>query len=65
MTITDARRAKRLASVLRQFGEGDTAQDALIDLLVDSRHWCDRHAECHGELDRFAHSHYLMKLLNE
>lgn len=44
--------------------EYDTAAN-LIDLLADARHWCDRHGQCYGDLDRIAHDHYLAELWAE
>lgn len=65
MTITNAHRAKRLTQVLRHYDTDNTDAGCLIDLLADARHWCDRHGECFGDLDRVAHDHYLAELWDE
>jgi len=62
---TNADRAKRVAHVLRRFNTYETDPCRLIDLLADARHWCDRHGQCYGDLDRVAHDHYLAQLSAE
>lgn len=62
---TNAQRAERLADVLRQYDTDDADPCCLIDLLADARHWCDRHGECYGDLDRMAYDHYLAELWDE
>lgn len=56
------RRAMRVGHVLTWCTDWDTGREGLIDLLADARHWCDRHGECFGDLDRIAHQHYLHEL---
>lgn len=63
--ITNAERAARCEAALARYNdEWDTTAN-LIDLLADARHWCDRHRQCYGDLDRIANEHYLAELWEE
>lgn len=57
LTAND-RRAMRIEHVLTWCKDWDTGVEGLIDLLTDARHWCDRHGQCFGDLDRIAYGHY-------
>lgn len=65
MCITNKQRAARVSRILRANRTDETAIECLIDLLADARHWCDRHSQCYGDLDRLAHRHYLAELAEE
>jgi hypothetical protein len=43
----------------------DDPHTALIDLLADARHWCDRQGKDYAEFDRQAYQHYLAELSEE
>lgn len=58
-------RALRIDHVLTRCIEWGSGSEGLIDLLADARHWCDRHSEAFGDLDRIAHQHYLAELEEE
>ncbi len=60
---TNADRAKRFAKLLRYYDADNADSGCLIDLLADARHWCDWREKCYGDLDRVAHDHYLVELL--
>jgi hypothetical protein len=62
MTFTNSHRSRRIANVLRDYDTDSTDAGCLIDLLSDARHWCDRHGECFGDLDRIGHDRYLAEL---
>lgn len=63
--LSNAQRADHCQAALAGYNdEYDTAAN-LIDLLADARHWCDRHGQCYGDLDRIAHDHYLAELQAE
>lgn len=63
--ITNAERADRCDAALALYNDEWDAVANLIDLLADARHWCDRHTQCYGDLDRIAHDHYLAELSDE
>lgn len=65
MTIKSiaADRSARFNAALARYGdEGETCIAKIIDLLADTRHWCDRHGHSFAELDRIAHRYYLVQL---
>ncbi len=62
--MTNAQRSNRCEAALislREDYDADLAT-ALIDLLADARHWCDRNDQSFATLDRLAHDHYLTEL---
>ncbi len=54
----NSKRVARCADALQSYSDSD-AKLNLVDLLTDTRHWCDQNAESFGELDRTAYQHYL------
>jgi hypothetical protein len=59
------RRADRCQLVLATYNDEWDTEANLIDLLADSRHWCDREERDFAKLDRLAHEHYLAELEGE
>lgn len=55
-------RSKRFDAMMRRHGMAFRKRGALIDLLTDSRHWCDRHSENFAQIDRLAYQNYLLEL---
>lgn len=49
----------KLVTACRQ---GDSAQEALIDLLTDAMHWCDAHGEDFHYCLAMACRHYINEL---
>ena len=58
MTRLNHYRAARFEAALRNYATDEDPRTVLVDLLTDARHWCDRHSESYGELDRMAREHY-------
>ncbi len=60
--LTNLCRANRCSKALWHYGTDNTDPACLIDFLADARHWCDRHGQSFGDIDRIAHDHYLVEL---
>jgi hypothetical protein len=61
VSLTAIARCLVVEQVKRESAAEDSCEDFVTDLLIDLRHYCDRHALDFGRIDRCAYQHYLQE----
>ena len=59
--ITNAERARRCQTALKDYNDEWDIDSNLIDFLTDARHWSDLEGKDYAQFDRIAYQHYLVE----